>query len=316
MAATPDIAVLGNFVVDLIARPFDRLPERGQLLLLDTLETHAGGNGPNTSGALAKLGGAVTVLGRVGDDLYGRFLLERLQGWGTQTDLVTRDAAATTGLTIVPVDHTGERSFVHQFGVNAHTCPDDFPWDRLTSVRHLHLGSFFVLPKLDGEPAAAVLAEARRRGMSTSLDFCWDRDGRWLDLLEPCLPHVDLLLPSETEARCLTRREAPEAMAAFLREKGCRTVIIKLGEQGCFYSGAEGAFRVPAFAVAVRDTTGAGDSFIAGLLYARGQGWELARTLRFANACGARAVTAIGAVTAVCPAVEIEDWSRGLAVRE
>src|SRR5438132_6527528 len=111
--------VLGNFVVDIIGKPIDRLPERGRLLLIDTLETHVGGNGPNTAGALGKLGARVAVAGRVGEDLYGRFLLERLEGWGVETWPVVRDPEAATGVTLVAVDRSGERSFIHHFGANA-----------------------------------------------------------------------------------------------------------------------------------------------------------------------------------------------------
>src|SRR5438045_7932910 len=101
---TAEAVVIGNFVVDIIGKPIDRLPERGRLLLIDTLETHVGGNGPNTAAALAKLGAAAAVVGRVGDDLYGRFLLDRLGSWGVCTDGVRRDPGTATGVTLVAVD--------------------------------------------------------------------------------------------------------------------------------------------------------------------------------------------------------------------
>jgi sugar/nucleoside kinase (ribokinase family) len=310
-----DVAVLGNFVVDIIGKPIDRLPERGRLLLIDTLETHVGGNGPNTAGALGKLGGSVAVLGRVGQDVYGRFLLEQLHRWNVKTGKVIRDPETATGVTLVAVDGTGERSFIHHFGANARFGPEDLDWTLLEAARHLHWASFFVLPRMDGTPAAGVLAEARNRGLTTSLDVCWDRQGRWLDLLRPCLPHVDLLMPSEEEARQLTGRSDPAGMAAALHQEGCREVIIKLGERGCHYSSADFALRVPAYRVDVLETTGAGDCFAAGFLYARIHGWNLERSLRFANACGARSVSAVGAVTALAPATEVEAWASGEAIR-
>jgi sugar/nucleoside kinase (ribokinase family) len=305
----PDIVVLGNFVVDLIGKPIDRLPERGRLLLIDTLETHAGGNGPNTAGALGKLGASVAVMGRVGDDLYGRFLLERLESWNVDTGAVLRQPGVSTGMTLVAVDSTGERSFIHHFGANTSFGPGDLDWGRIEQARHLHLASFFVLPSLDGEPAAGVLAEVRRRGLTVSLDVCWDRAERWLELLRPCLLHTDVLMPSEEEARRLTGRSDPAAMAAALRDAGARAVVIKRGEQGCYYAGEEGHFAVPAFQVDVRETTGAGDCFIAGFLHARLQGWDLERALRLGNACGARSVGAVGAVTGIQPAGDIEAWA-------
>lgn len=310
----PDIAVLGNFVVDLIGKPIDRLPERGRLAIIDTFETHAGGNGPNTAGALGKLGAEVAVIGRVGDDLYGRFLLEKLEGWGVHTETVSRDPDATTGVTLVPVDSSGERSFIHQYGANGVFGPEHVPWDRLTGARHFHFGGFFVLPRFNGAAAAEVLSEARRRGMSTSLDVCWDRDGRWMENLRPCLRYVDYCMPSEEEARQLTGETEPERMAAALLEAGARAAVIKLGDRGCLYADREG-WPVPAFQVDARDTTGAGDCFIGGFLYGLLQGWEIDRRLRFANACGARSVQAVGGVTGLAPAAEIAAWAEGRPLR-
>lgn len=304
----PDIVVLGNFVVDIIGKPIDRLPERGRLLLIDTLETHVGGNGPNTAGALGKLGACVGVIGRVGQDLYGDFLLERLRGWNVDTTLVDRDPQVATGVTLVPVDASGERSFIHHAGANADFGPEHVDWERIRGARHLHLASFFVLPSMDGEPASRVLKEARLRGMTTSVDVCWDREGRWMERLRPCLPHTDFLMPSEEEARELSARTDPGQMAAVFRELGCRAAVIKLGERGCYYAGEDGEMACPAYRVEVRETTGAGDCFIAGFLYARGRGWDTRHALHFANACGARSVGAVGAVTGIGPATDIEDW--------
>lgn len=311
-----EILVLGNFVVDIIGKPIDRLPDRGTLLMIDTLETHAGGNGPNTAGALGKLGAAAAAAGRVGDDLYGAFLLDRLRSWGVETAGVVLDSERATGVTLVAVDGSGERSFIHHFGANAAFGPGDLRWDLNPHARHLHLASFFVLPGLDGAPAASVLAEARRRGLTTSLDTCWDRTGGWLNTLRPCLPHVDVLAPSEEEAARLTGRRDAVEMAVVLHDAGSRTVIIKRGDRGCVYSGEEGMLTLPAFSVESRDATGAGDCFIAGYLYARSQSWDLERGLRFANACGARSVQAVGAVTGMAPADEIEEWSARQPLRE
>jgi sugar/nucleoside kinase (ribokinase family) len=316
-----DVVVLGNFVVDIIAKPVDRLPERGRLLLIDTLETHSGGNGPNTAGALGKLGfgsadqgPSVMVAGRTGEDLYGRFLLERLEGWNVDTRPVVRDQDCATGVTLVAVDSSGERSFIHHFGANARFGPGDLDWHLLSGARHLHLASFFILPGWEGA-AAPVLAEARRRGMSTSLDVCWDREGRWMLELASCLPHLDLMMPSEEEARELTGKTDPAAMAKVFLEAGCRAAVIKLGARGCYYAGEEGACLVPAYDVAVRETTGAGDCFIAGFLHARLRGWDLPRALRFANACGARSVSQVGAVTGMAAASEVEAWAQEQRIR-
>lgn len=309
-----DIAVLGNFVVDLIGKPIDALPERGRLSLIDTLETHPGGNGPNTSGALGKLGADVAVLGRVGEDLYGRFLLERLESWHVDTTLVGRDPDACSGVTIVPVDSSGERSFIHAFGANALFGPEHIDWSRLEGIRHLHFGSFFVLPRWGGAELRDLFRQACERGVTTSLDFCWDRDGEWMRRIGR-FEHLDFCMPSEEEARHLTGMAEPDEMAQELVQAGANAAVIKLGERGCVYADRDIFLEVPAFDVGARDTTGAGDCFIAGFLYGLRQGWDLDRRLRFANACGARSVEAVGAVTGMGPAAEVEAWAATARLR-
>jgi sugar/nucleoside kinase (ribokinase family) len=315
VSAAAEIVVLGNFVVDIIGKPIDRLPDRGRLLLIDTLETHPGGNGPNSAAALGLLGMPVAVVGRVGDDLYGRFLLERLREWRVEVSLVRVEPEVTTGITLVTVDSTGERSFIHHFGANAGVGAGELDWDAVPRARHFHLASFFVLPSLDGGVAAELLSEAHARGIATSLDVCWDRTGRWLENLRPCLPHLDYCMPSEEEARMLTGETAPEQMARALLAEGCGAVVVKLGERGCYYADRERSLEVPAFDVPVRDTTGAGDCFVGGFLCARLNGADVPAALRFGNACGARSVMAVGAVSGLASAREIEGWAAGLAVK-
>jgi sugar/nucleoside kinase (ribokinase family) len=301
------VFVLGNCVVDIIGKPIDRLPARGTLLLIDTLETHVGGNGPNAATALARLGTRASIGGRVGDDLYGRFLTETLAREGVETRAMRR-APDATGVTLVAVDSTGERSFIHHLGANAGVCAEDVDWEWARAHRIFLLTSHFVLPALDGAPAAAVLQRARELGMRTALDVCWDRTGRWWSTLAPCLRHVDYFLPSEEEARMLADEEEPEQMAAFFLRHGCGAVAIKRGERGSYFATREFKLATPAFRVPVAECTGAGDCFVAGFLTGVLRGWDWPTTLRFANAAGAHSVQSVGAVTGMRPAAAIFGW--------
>ncbi len=302
------VLVSGNFVVDLIGKPMERLPERGRLEILDTLEAHVGGNGPNTSAALARLGVAVSVAGCVGDDLFGRFLTEKLSAEGVDLSGLVVLPGVATGVTLVAVGSDGERSFMHHFGANAEFSPESLADVSNSGLRHYHLASFFVLPQWDGGSARRALRRARESGLTTSLDVCWDRSGGWAGTLAPCLPEVDWLIPSREEAEMLSGRSTPSTMARELIRMGAREVVIKLGEEGSYYHGSQGELHVPAFRVEAVDTTGAGDCFIAGFLLATLQGRPLPEALRFANACGAHAVMAVGALTRLRPAAEVEQW--------
>lgn len=301
-----ELLCLGNFVVDVIGKPVDRLPPPGQLLMLDRLETHLGGNGPNCALAAARLGIDVAVAGRVGDDLYGRFLTESLAKGGVETQLVRATPGTPTGLTIVAVDSRGERSFMHHYGANACFRAEDVDLDAVPGARWLHAGSHFVLPALDGKPLAGLLRGARERGMATSLDVCWDRSGAWLETLARVLPEADWFLPNETEARAMTGREDVPDMAAELRNRGARNVVITCGERGCYVSSPQEEDWIRPFRTEVVDATGAGDCFIAGFLAGQLRGWELRRCLFFGNACGALAVRAVGATRGMRSMEDVE----------
>ena len=132
----------------------------------------------------------------------------------------------------------------------------------------------------------------------TSLDTVWDATGRWERLL-PSLPFVDLFVPSFGEAAAISGEHEPQAAAAWLRERGVGTIALKLGAQGCYVVGDGFEGFVPAPAVEAVDSTGAGDAFAAGFLYGSLAGWPLERAAAFANAAGALATTAVGAVEGV-----------------
>ncbi len=289
-----DVVCLGILVADVIARPVDALPDPGGLALVDEVSLRGGGCALNTASALACLGLSVACVGKIGVDALGDFVAGLLDERGIDGSLVLRDASVPTSATVALVDGTGERTFLHAPGANGELRVDDLDLERVLAARALHVGGALVMPALDGEPTAELLAEARRRGVVTSLDTVWDATGRWRRL-EPSLPHLDLLCLSETEARALSGGLGPADAAAWARARGAGTVAVKLGADGCHVDGDGFTGHVAARRVDVVDATGAGDAFAAGLIYARLQGWPLERSARFANALGAAATTAVGA---------------------
>ena len=151
--------------------------------------------------------------------------------------------------------------------------------------RALHVAGALVLDGLDGEPSAAILAEARRRGLHTSLDTVFDGSGRWERVL-PALPHCDLVTPGQAEAEAISGERDPARAARRLRELGAGTAAVTLGPEGCHVSADDFDGRVPALPVDAVDGTGAGDAFVAGFLYGRLAGWATEACARFANAAG------------------------------
>ncbi|MDW8050910.1 MAG: carbohydrate kinase family protein [Armatimonadota bacterium] len=298
------IASVGILVADVVAKPVSHYPERGLCVYVERMELHVGGCAANTGLALAKLGLPVSVIGKVGQDAFGDFLLHTLSQHGADIRGVRRSPSVGTSTTMVMVHPDGERSFVHYMGANAEFCPEDIDWTLLEECAIFHLAGAYLMPRIDGEPAARLLQAARQRGMITCLDTTWDASGRWLSVLEPCLPHLDYITPNYGEASMLTGETDPERIADRLLEAGVGTAVIKMDARGCFVKSRTEAFHLPACQVEVVDMLGAGDCFTAGWLAGIAMGWDLRRTARLANAVGALCVSALGATTGVRPLAE------------
>jgi sugar/nucleoside kinase (ribokinase family) len=294
----PDVVCVGILVADAIARPVDELPQRGTLGLVEEISLRGGGCALNTASALAKLGLRAAVVGKVGRDAFGDFLLDLLRQRGVDALGVVRDGSAATSATVVLVDAAGERTFLHLPGANGALRADELDPDLLFSGRALHVAGSLVMPALDGEPTARILREARTRGLLTSLDTVFDATGRWERVL-PALPHLDLFTPGLAEARALTGEEEPRRVAAWLRDRGVREVALTMGADGCYAAGDDFDGFLEPVPVRAVDGTGSGDAFAAGLLYGKLAGWTFEEAARLANAVGALATTAVGATEGV-----------------
>ncbi|CAN5225567.1 sugar kinase [soil metagenome] len=289
-----EVVCLGILVADVIARPVDRLPERGTLELVDEIRVHGGGCALNTASALARLGRHAAAAGKVGADPLGDVLLGVLEERGVDRRAVVRDPVTPTSATVALVGADGERTFLHLPGANASLRAGDLDPELIFSGRALHVGGALLLEALDGEPTAAVLAEARRQGLFTSLDTAYDASGRWNRVL-PSLQGLDLFTPSIAEARAVTGERDPDRAAMRLRELGVREVAVTLGPDGCYVAGENFEGYLPATDVEVVDGTGSGDAFAAGFIHAKLAELHLADAARLANATGALAATASGA---------------------
>jgi sugar/nucleoside kinase (ribokinase family) len=296
MAENKPILCLGILVADVVGRPLKAMPSPGRLVLVEEMGLHTGGCAVNAASALAKLGLPVGVIGKVGDDPFGDFLIGTMQERGINTQGVKRDRGTGTSATMVMVEPDGERRFVHYIGANAHLTLDDVDLGLVSQASILHVGGSLVLPGIDGRPTAELLQQARERGVTTFLDTVWDDTGRWMDILKPCLPHIDYFIPSLPEARALVGLNQPDEVAQALIDHGCGIVALKMGGDGCLVVNSEGeSIRLPAFEVDVVDATGAGDAFAAGFIAGVWQSWPLDETARFASAVGALCVTGTGA---------------------
>jgi sugar/nucleoside kinase (ribokinase family) len=291
----PTITVIGCVQADVVMSPVTDLPSPGGTLLTEQMAVRVGGAGANAALASVEAGMEARLIGCIGEDQLGEWMREQLLPAGLADELVVVPGQAS-GLTVVLESPARDRSFLTYLGVNAQWEPAMIPDDALT-CENLLLCDYFVAPRLRGEAAQRLLDTARARGARTFFDTTWDPDGFSSDAraeVHDLLPSVDVFLPNEVEA-CALADGAPDAARAAraLQRVSGGWVVVKLGPAGCFAVGPDGTeITVPAPAVAVADTTGAGDAFNAGLVHAlaRGASWEdgLAEATRFATTIIAR----------------------------
>jgi sugar/nucleoside kinase (ribokinase family) len=290
------VVCLGILVADMVGKPLLSVPDPGRLVLVDEMGLYTGGCAVNAASALAVLGLPVEVIGKVGADPMGDFVVNAMQERGIGTRGVKRDVETGTSGTMVMVDPDGERRFVHYIGANARLTLEDVSMELIQEASIFHIGGSLVLPGIDGEPTAELLRRTQEAGVITFLDTVWDDTGRWMKLLEPSLPYIDYFIPSLPEAQAIVGLDEPGEVARVLINHGVGTVVLKMGAEGCLVMSADrDTLRLPAFEVEVVDATGAGDAFAAGFIAGVWHGWSLEKTARFASAVGGLCVTGIGA---------------------
>ncbi len=295
----------GNIVLDILVRPVEALPEWGATRWVDNIEQHLGGNGAITAFTLGKLGAPVQLAGAVGDDAFGRYLLERLGSAGVDLEQVCVAPGSQTATTVGLINSRSDRLFLHVRGSSDLVVPEQVHFG--PGLSYFHFASLFQLPRMR-QGARRLLERARQAGLFTSLDTMWDPTGRWLEDLGPLCPLLDCLFVNQQEARMLAGSDQPAPVGRFFRDRGVGLVVLKMAEKGCAVSSASGDFTVPAFDVPAIDSTGAGDTFCGGFLAALRGGFPLHEATRFATAVAAHCVQQIGGADGVAGFEETRRW--------
>lgn len=295
----PDILVIGSLNTDLVVRA-PRFPQPGETISGEDLQTFPGGKGANQAVAAARLGTSVSMLGRVGKDDFGDYLLNNLQANKVDTQYVQRDDAST-GTAIIVVDANGQNSIVLSAGANGGVHPKDVTTAALSE---------FKLLLLQLEIPIETVLFAARRGKESGLRVLLN-PAPARSLPEELLSLSDFLVPNETELSLLTNQtvndiESAGKAAKLLLDRGPQTVIVTLGANGALMVTKEMTQHIPPFKVNVVDTTAAGDAFIGGFASALLQNKPLDEAVRNACACGALATTKVGAQPSLPTKEEVE----------
>lgn len=291
MKSTRGIIGAGNWIVD-TTKIIDIYPSQDTLANLGSEERNNGGGAFNVLSDLSNLGAAFPLhaLGLIGRDSDGDWIVEHCRAQGIDiTHLTRHDTAPTSYTDVMTVQSTGRRTFFHQRGANRFLGPEHFPWDRL-SGRILYLGYLLLLDAMDapdpehGTVAAGLLEAAGRHGFYRAVDLVSVERPDYSDIINPSLPHIDLLICNELEASRVTgtptrdaeERHLPAGLreaALLLLQRGVRDwVVIHLPEGAYAHSKSgdevwQGRARLPQEQIV--GAAGAGDAFAAGLLFGR-----------------------------------------------
>jgi sugar/nucleoside kinase (ribokinase family) len=296
-----DVICLGILVADIFASPLDSLPAPGQLGLTDRFLLGAGGCATNTAACLSRLGRKVRVLGKVGDDLFGNFVLADLERLGVDTSSISRSHSQPTSGTVIINVHGEDRRYIHCIGANADFSFSDVDCSLLDGARALYVGGYMAMPRFGAEDLTQLFREAKRRSLTTILDVVTP-PGLSLSesQLRDMLAFTDVFLPNDDEAFVMTGEREPESQADFFARLNPEcTVVVTQGPRGALARRKNEMIQVGAYSVNSIDGSGAGDAFAAGFITGLLEGWSLEGTLRFASAVGASCTRTLGCINGV-----------------
>jgi sugar/nucleoside kinase (ribokinase family) len=298
---SPEIPVVcaGVVVADHLCTPIDHVPAAGELIAVDELILNIGGCASNAAVDLAKLGVPAAVCGKVGDDVFGRFVAETLVAHGIDVRALGVDATRATSQTLIVNVRGEDRRFIHSFGANRGLTASDLDAALNPAPRVLYVGGYLILPGLDADALAERFARVRRQGTFTLLDVATPGPGDYLKYLKPVLPHTDIFLPNTDEAALILGERDPLRQALAFRDLGAQRVVITCGERGAVAVSDTLRVRLGAFPVPYVDASGGGDAFDAGYIAAYLDGRDELGCLIFASAVGASCVRAVGTTAGV-----------------
>lgn len=294
-----DILCVGQMVVDILVQNVDNVDFGVDTQRIEQIAMKNGGDCLNTAIDLKKLGADVGFSGVLGKDPMGKFLQGVLEENGIDTEGIYFDDASKTSSVIVLINKKGERVFLYYGGSNDALTFEKIDQEMVRKAKYVHVGGTYLLPGFDGEGARKLFELAHETNAFTTMDVTWDTTGRWLEVIESCLSELDLFIPSINEAKEICGTEDEKEIVSFLKKRGVKNVIVKLGAKGCYVDAFGKQYYQSAYKVPVVDTTGAGDSFVAGILYGLNQGWEIEKVTRFASAVGAHCIQQLGATSGV-----------------
>jgi sugar/nucleoside kinase (ribokinase family) len=291
---TPDVSVIGLFILDILGRPVTRIPERGGVDFIEEIRLTVAGTAGGTIIDTAKLGLNSLAVGAVGDDEKADWVLMTMQKHGIDISLMQRLEGIPTSATILNIRPNGERPALHVRGASDHFDVGPELYDEVFAAPIIHLGGTGLLKKLDGPRSLTLLKEAKSRGCIVTFDLI-AANAETAEIVKPLLPYIDYFMPSIEEAKDMSGQTTTADCAKYYLDHGAACCVFTLGGDGAYYAHSDGTRLLsPAFQVKVVDTTGCGDAFDAGFIAALHHKMDVETSLLFAHAAAGLAATGLG----------------------
>ena len=310
MISPAEVVCAGIIVADHLCTPIEHEPAAGELVMAEGMLLTIGGCAANAGVDLAKMGVRVAVVGRVGQDVFGRIVTDMLRDAQVDVANIRETPGADTSQTLIVNVRGQDRRFIHTFGANASFRAADIPLSLLEECKVLYVGGYLLMPGLTEEELAPVFSAARARGVKTVVDVAIPKPGDYLTRLRKLLPHVDVFLPNNHEGELLTGERDPLKQAEVLHGLGARTAVVTRGGEGAVLVQEGLRLQAGVYRVPFVDASGGGDAFDAGYIYGLLQGMDAEDCLRVASALGASCVRAVGTTPGVFTEVECTAFLR------
>lgn len=306
----PLVGCAGIVVADMFCGPMDRLPDPGQLLSVSDMPTSTGGCAANVAIGLSRQKIASKLFAAVGNDASGHGLVSDLQTNGIDCASVRRHERLPTSKTAILLVKGEDRRYIHSFGANADFSTQDIPLAELDGLKVFYLGGLCVLPAMQMQLLAKLLAHCRQNGIVTVVDVVVPQGKNGMDDIAPLLTQIDYFLPNEDEAARLTGYNDPVEQSKAFTMAGVNTVIITRASAGAFARRGNEFWTIPAHQIDAVDPSGSGDAFCSGIIAGIVHGWEMPRMLQYASALGASATLLIGTTAGVFTTEEAEAFMK------
>ena len=301
---------MGILFADVGCAPVERVPDAGELVGTERMFLSLGGCASNAALDLAKVGVDVGVAGCVGDDPFGKFIVEALSVDRVDTGGIHKIDEMGSACSMVINVKGQDRRFISTPAANTRLTVDHVSPDWISQAKVLYVGGYYMMPGLETDEMVQLFRKARAGGTKTILDVVVYGEGSYWDRIAPLLPETDVFMPNDDEAALITGLKDPVEQAEHFQRAGAKSVVITCGSEGSVLLSEKARLRAGVYPTEFVGGTGSGDAFDAGFITGLLAGEDPAGCLRWGSALGASCVRSVTATEAVFTRPEAEAFMK------